>query len=445
MGKGIVYCQDCGKSLREEMFEQGKAHTVDDRPYCIACRAPDPTPPTGTYPKAAPRTGRAAPPALSARRSSPVLPSVPAGKANPHLPILIGAALAGVAFVVLLVVLLSGGREPTKAEAPEPPPAARKDPAREEYEKLRAFAAGSQDPDAILLKCDEAKVRLKGTPWLDKIAEIERRAVALKEDLRKTGRLDTFLKEIRSLADQDREFQKRVEVEGMLDSARKIAGPREAEVEGLRAELRRAFDAASQKALAEAKAQVARLQAEEKFAEAAAAIEKLPAAFLALPGGAPLAALRPELERKAEEQEKSARVWAEGEDLKVLQAAGTVQAQDMKALGSWSNGNHLWWRDAKPGDVLRLEFPSNVAGRRRLVLALTKAPDYGIVRISVNGGVIAESIDLYNPGKVVPSGELSWEVDLKKGPNELKAEIRGTNPAASPANHMFGLDYLRIE
>lgn len=432
MGKGIVYCQDCGKSLREDMFSRGQAHTVDDRPYCSACRAPDPTPPTGAYPKAV------------KRRPSQVLPAVPQARTNPHLPILIGGALAAVGFIVLLVVLLSGGQE-APPEAPPEAPVARKDPAAEAFEPLRRFATDAQDPDAILLRCDETREKVRGTPYQARLEAIEKRAIERKAGRQRSDQLDAFLRQIRSLADDDRDFRKRVEVEGMLDSARKIAGAREPEVDALRAELRGRFEAAARKALGEAKARVAKLRGEEKFADALAAIDQVPAAFLATGEGAPLAALRPEVEAKAEEQEKLARVWLEGEDLKVLQSSGAVQPQDLKSFPGFSNGVHLWWREAKPGAVLRLEFPSKVAGRRKLALALTKAPDYGIVRLSVNGAVVAESVDLFHASGVTPSGELPFEIDLRKGPNELKVEITGSNPAAKPANHMFGIDYLRIE
>ena len=38
MGNPIVYCGGCGRSLREDDFTKGKAHTVDNRPYCTGCK-----------------------------------------------------------------------------------------------------------------------------------------------------------------------------------------------------------------------------------------------------------------------------------------------------------------------------------------------------------------------------------------------------------------------
>lgn len=137
----------------------------------------------------------------------------------------------------------------------------------------------------------------------------------------------------------------------------------------------------------------------------------------------------------------------EGEALRVLERSegSAAEPQDMGAFGEgWSGDAHLWWRGARPGSVLRLEFRSKLAGRRKLFLALTKAPDYGIVRISVNGVNIADACDLFADG-VVPAGEAAYEADLREGANELRVEIVGTNERAHPKSFMFGIDYLRVE
>lgn len=131
----------------------------------------------------------------------------------------------------------------------------------------------------------------------------------------------------------------------------------------------------------------------------------------------------------------------EGESMRVLEKTGTAGPQDVSGFGEgWSGETHLWWRDAKPGDALRLGFDAPEA-KTKIVLALTKAPDYGIVKISLNGVELGE-VDLYDP-KVVPAGEREFEAAVKKGANELRIEITGTNAKASPKNHMFGLDYVR--
>ncbi|MBI4618456.1 MAG: DUF2961 domain-containing protein [Planctomycetes bacterium] len=135
----------------------------------------------------------------------------------------------------------------------------------------------------------------------------------------------------------------------------------------------------------------------------------------------------------------------EGEILRVLEAtSGNAGPQDMEAFGDgWSGGAHLWWRDAGPGDRLRLAFESEGEGKKMLVLALTRAPDYGIVRVALDGEALGDPIDLYAP-RVEPAEPIELEVRLSRGTHELAVTIEGSNPAASPKNHMFGLDYLLL-
>src|SRR5689334_9943265 len=40
----IVYCGGCGKALRGDDFDRGRAVILDNRPWCFECRPPDKTP-----------------------------------------------------------------------------------------------------------------------------------------------------------------------------------------------------------------------------------------------------------------------------------------------------------------------------------------------------------------------------------------------------------------
>jgi hypothetical protein len=137
----------------------------------------------------------------------------------------------------------------------------------------------------------------------------------------------------------------------------------------------------------------------------------------------------------------------EGETLKVIsKTAGNPQVQDLTGSGEsqWSNDAHLWWTDAKPGDKLELALPVEKAGNYSLVLQLTKAPDYGIVQLYLDGQKLGEQIDLYHPS-VIPSGRVALgRHDLASGEHNLGVEILGANPKAI-TNYMFGLDYVKLE
>ena len=135
----------------------------------------------------------------------------------------------------------------------------------------------------------------------------------------------------------------------------------------------------------------------------------------------------------------------EGESLKILsKTAGTLHEQDMTGFGeAWSNDAHLWWIDAKPGDRLVLALPVEQAGRYKLTAQLTKAVDYGIVQMALDGQKLGPPLDLFNHG-VIATGELDLGThDLAAGEHQLSVEILGANEQAV-RSYMFGLDYVKL-
>ncbi len=136
----------------------------------------------------------------------------------------------------------------------------------------------------------------------------------------------------------------------------------------------------------------------------------------------------------------------EGEQSKILsKTAGNAGLQDMYGYGlDWSADAHLWWTDGKPGDTLDLAVPVKKTATYRLKMQLTKAIDYGIVQLYLDGKKLGKTIDLYNNG-VVATGVLDMGVHkLDKGRHTLRVEIVGTNEKAVK-KYMFGLDYLLLE
>jgi len=135
----------------------------------------------------------------------------------------------------------------------------------------------------------------------------------------------------------------------------------------------------------------------------------------------------------------------EGEAMKILsKTGGDPQEQDMTGFGnSWSNDAHLWWINARPGDELTLALPVKQAGRYKLLAQLTKAVDYGIVQLSLDGQKLGGPIDLYNNG-VVTTGELELgRHELTSGDHKLSVVITGAN-AKAVQSYMFGLDYVKF-
>ena len=137
----------------------------------------------------------------------------------------------------------------------------------------------------------------------------------------------------------------------------------------------------------------------------------------------------------------------EGEKLKVLaKTAGEAAPQEMGSFsrGKWSGELQLWWTRAKVGDQLTLALPVRKAGKYDVQVVLTKARDYGIVQLSLDGEKAGEPIDLYDP-EVVHTRPLSLGThELGAGEHKLAVEITGANPKAMKS-YMFGLDYVLLK
>ena len=136
----------------------------------------------------------------------------------------------------------------------------------------------------------------------------------------------------------------------------------------------------------------------------------------------------------------------EGESLKVLsKTGGNPQEQDMTGFGdAWSNDAHLWWINAKPGDKLELALAVAIAGNYNIGMQLTKAPDYGIVQLYLDGKKLGEPLDLYH-SSVAATGLLNFgRRQLSSGEHKLTIELLGANEKAVK-NYMSGLDYVKLE
>jgi hypothetical protein len=122
---------------------------------------------------------------------------------------------------------------------------------------------------------------------------------------------------------------------------------------------------------------------------------------------------------------------------------GNVDLQPLDQ-GRWKNGVQLWWTGANPKDQLVIAVPVANRGKYEVSVGLTKADDYGIVQLSLDGEKVGEAIDLYNPA-VIHSGPIALGVhDLTQGQHKLTVEILGANPKAKKA-YMFGIDRVDLK
>ncbi|MCA9182683.1 MAG: hypothetical protein KDA51_14570, partial [Planctomycetales bacterium] len=134
----------------------------------------------------------------------------------------------------------------------------------------------------------------------------------------------------------------------------------------------------------------------------------------------------------------------EGESLHPHVTAGGTQSQLMSAFtqDQWSGDSQLWWLGARPGDRLTLELDVFQA-IESIELSLTRASDYAIVQIELDGHPLGAPIDLYDT-QVVTTGVLSLTTpQLKVGKHKLAFEIVGANRQAVKS-YLFGLDFIRF-
>jgi hypothetical protein len=101
-------------------------------------------------------------------------------------------------------------------------------------------------------------------------------------------------------------------------------------------------------------------------------------------------------------------------------------------------------RSTKPGDWIELELPVARPGRRRLVAAMTRSHDYGIVSIQVDGGAPVV-VDTASGGDVEPPRDVDLGVHELGARAKLRFEVVGAGARSSGARHYFGIDGVLVE
>lgn len=119
-----------------------------------------------------------------------------------------------------------------------------------------------------------------------------------------------------------------------------------------------------------------------------------------------------------------------------------IEARDQFA---WQNDRQMWWRDGKPGDRISLKFDVEAPGTYRVLAKLTKAPDYGIMRIWLDDDeASAITFDGYAPSLTVSSNLEITTQTFSAGEHPLHVEIVDKHSSAVPG-YMFGVDFLDFE
>jgi hypothetical protein len=121
----------------------------------------------------------------------------------------------------------------------------------------------------------------------------------------------------------------------------------------------------------------------------------------------------------------------------------TASPQNMKPWGGpmWSRGRQLFC-GAQQGGFVELGLSVPKAGRYRLRVLATAAPDFGIVRAALDGKSLAAAFDLY-AGRICPAGSLELgTLEMPAGPHRLRVTAVGKNAASQ--GFAFGLDAVDL-
>jgi serine/threonine protein kinase/Flp pilus assembly protein TadD len=134
----------------------------------------------------------------------------------------------------------------------------------------------------------------------------------------------------------------------------------------------------------------------------------------------------------------------EAEQLKVLSSNNCLACpQDMEPYGGalWSDGQQLFCRAANGGHV-EVELRPPRAGSYQLDIYFTRAPDFGMVEVRLDGQKIGGALDGYAV-QVEPSGRVEFgRVELGNGPHRLRFTAMGKQPRSTGYN--MGIDVLEL-
>ncbi|WP_051266519.1 DUF2961 domain-containing protein [Nakamurella lactea] len=133
----------------------------------------------------------------------------------------------------------------------------------------------------------------------------------------------------------------------------------------------------------------------------------------------------------------------EGESLlPAVSSTADVVAQGNCCGVTWSGNQQLWFQGTKTGDTVTLKFQLAQAGTFDLSAVLTKAPDYAIAQLAIDGKNLGEPIDGYQAAGVAAVGHDLGSATLAKGEHTLTLTATGKNAAAT--SYMIGLDVLEL-
>lgn len=134
----------------------------------------------------------------------------------------------------------------------------------------------------------------------------------------------------------------------------------------------------------------------------------------------------------------------EGEILGVVEATNGTAGTQSHDKFNWSNDAQLWWRGAENGDLLKMNFIISEKGKYKVSGQFTKAVDYGMINIKINGNPVNGKFNGYLSQGVKAFHFPLGTHKLNSGKNTISIEITGKDPQAN-IGYMAGIDFLKFE
>jgi len=137
----------------------------------------------------------------------------------------------------------------------------------------------------------------------------------------------------------------------------------------------------------------------------------------------------------------------EAEDLfnsnKTMVSGGKVGPQLMAEFGSgWSNNTQLFWGQGSTGAVLDLVLDVPMAATYAIELYMTRAPDYGILKIEVDGKASPVEFHGYSPRVIGANPVQVGKFSLQAGQRKISFMITGKNQNST--GYAAGIDRVKL-
>jgi tetratricopeptide (TPR) repeat protein len=136
----------------------------------------------------------------------------------------------------------------------------------------------------------------------------------------------------------------------------------------------------------------------------------------------------------------------EGEDLveKSKKTSGEADRQYMRDWRDhWSGAYQLWWHSQARGATLTLKLPAR-AGQYDVTARFTKAHDYGIAKLSIDGKKLRD-INLFHHCVIPSSPERLGPVELLgDGQHVLTIQMIDADKKSRGNRYGFGLDWIKL-